>query len=82
MLVAALVTSCGGSSSTPSAAPVTTPAPGAGAAARSLNMALRSQLDLAALGVSAGSGQPFPGSNLIVVSDINGGLFVVEYTGA
>lgn len=24
----------------------------------------------------------FPGSNLIVVSDINGGLFVVEYTGA
>jgi choice-of-anchor B domain-containing protein len=23
----------------------------------------------------------FPGSNLIVVSDINGGLFVVEYTG-
>ena len=24
----------------------------------------------------------FPGSNLIVVSDINGGLFVIEYTGA
>ena len=24
----------------------------------------------------------FPGSNLVVVSDINGGLFVVEYTGA
>jgi hypothetical protein len=24
----------------------------------------------------------FPGSNLIVVSDINGGLFVVEYTGS
>ena len=23
----------------------------------------------------------FPSSNLIVVSDINGGLFVVEYTG-
>ena len=23
----------------------------------------------------------FPGSNLIVVSDISGGLFVVEYTG-
>jgi len=23
----------------------------------------------------------FPASNLIVVSDVNGGLFVVEYTG-
>ena len=24
----------------------------------------------------------FPGSNLIVVDDVNGGLFVVEYTGS
>src|SRR3989304_3664368 len=56
LLLAAVVSSCGGSSTSPSAPPVSPPAPSSASGPNSLNMALRSQLNLAALGASAGSG--------------------------
>ena len=46
---------CGGSSTSPSASPVTTPAPSPAANTGSLNMVLRSQVTLETLGATGGS---------------------------
>ena len=51
-----LLAGCGGTSSSPSATPVSTPAPAASPSTGSLNMVLRAQVTLAALGASGGSG--------------------------
>ena len=51
-----LAAACGGSSTSPSATPVTTPAPSVSPNAGSLNMALRAQVTLEAMGATAGSG--------------------------
>jgi len=56
LLASCALGACGGSSTSPSAAPVSTPATTSSAAASSLNMALRSQVTLGALGATAGSG--------------------------
>jgi len=83
LLLAALLPSCGGSSSSPSAAPVSTPAPAATPGATSLNMALRAQLDLTALGASAGSGSwgyTSPSGRRFALVGTSVGLSVVEVT--
>ncbi len=82
LLVAPLTLSCGGSSTSPSAAPVTTPAPST-SGPTSLNMALRSQLDLAALGVTAGSGcwgYTSPAGRRFALVGTSAGLSVVDVT--
>jgi choice-of-anchor B domain-containing protein len=78
-----LPVSCGGSSTSPSAAPVTTPAPSAASGPTSLNMALRSHLDLAALGVTAGSGcwgYTSPSGRRLALMGTSAGLSVVDVT--
>jgi choice-of-anchor B domain-containing protein len=81
LLLTAALPSCGGSSSSPSAAPVSTPAPASSPGATSLNMVLRSQLNLAALGVSAGSGiwgYTTPGGRRFALVGTSIGLSVVD----
>ena len=83
LVVAPLTLSCGGSSTSPSAAPVTTPAPSTASGPTSLNMALRSHLDLAALGVTAGSGcwgYTSPGGRRLALVGTSAGLSVVDVT--
>ena len=83
LVVAPLTLSCGGSSTSPSAAPVTTPAPSTASGPTSLNMALRSHLDLAALGVTAGSGcwgYTSPGGRRFALVGTSAGLSVVDVT--
>jgi choice-of-anchor B domain-containing protein len=82
-LASLLVSSCGGSSSSPSAAPLSTPAPASSPGTTSLNMALRSQLSLAALGVSAGSGNwgyTAPDGRRLALVGTSAGLSVVDVT--
>jgi choice-of-anchor B domain-containing protein len=74
---------CGGSSSSPSATPVTTPAPAASASTGSLNMVLRAQVTLSALGASAGSGNwgyTAPGGRRFALVGTSVGLSVVDVT--
>jgi choice-of-anchor B domain-containing protein len=74
---------CGGSSSTPSAAPVSTPAPAAAAGPASSNMTLRSQVTLAQLGASAGSGNwgyTSPSGRRLALVGTSVGLSVVDVT--
>ena len=75
--------SCGGSSTSPSAAPVSTPAPPSAAAASSLNMTLRSRLTLAALDATAGSGiwgYTTPSGRRYALMGTSVGLSVVDVT--
>ena len=83
LLLVAVLPSCGGSSASPSAAPVSTPAPASSPGATSLNMALRSQLNLAALGASAGSGNwgyTSPSGRRLALVGTSVGLSVVDVT--
>ena len=83
LLLAAVLPSCGGSSTSPSAPPVSTPAPTSASGATSLNMTLRSQLNLAALGVSAGSGiwgYTSAGGRRLALVGTSAGLSVVDVT--
>lgn len=78
-----LLASCGGSSTTPSAPPVTSAAPGASPGAVSLNMVLRAQLTPAALGVSGGSGNwgyTSPSGRRLALVGTSAGLSVVDVT--
>jgi len=78
-----VLSSCGGSSSSPSAAPVTTPAPTTTSGPTSLNMTLRSHLDLTALGVTAGSGcwgYTSPAGRRLALMGTSAGLSVVDVT--
>jgi len=82
-LLILLLASCGGSSTSPSAAPVTTPLPSTSQGPVSRNMALRSQLDLAALGVTAGSGcwgYTSPSGRRLALMGTSAGLSVVDVT--
>jgi len=83
LIAVPLVPSCGGSSTSPSAAPVTTPAPSTSQGPVSRNMALRSQLDLAALGVTAGSGcwgYTSPSDRRFALMGTSAGMSVVDVT--
>jgi choice-of-anchor B domain-containing protein len=83
LLVASLLPACGGSSSSPSAPPVSTPAPTTSTGATSLDMLLRSQLNLGALGASAGSGSwgyTTPGGRRYALVGTSVGLSVVDVT--
>lgn len=74
---------CGGVTTTPSEAPVSTLAPSAPADSGRLNMTLRSQLNLAALGVSAGSGiwgYTTPGGRRLALVGTSAGVSVVDVT--
>lgn len=78
-----LLGSCGGSSTTPSASSVSGPAPATGSRPVSQNMVLRSQLTLAALGVSAGSGgwgYTSPSGRRLALVGTSAGLSVVDVT--
>jgi choice-of-anchor B domain-containing protein len=79
----AFLAGCGGSSSSPSATPVTTPAPQASPSSGSLNMVLRAQVTLAALGASGGSGNwgyTSPGGRRLALVGTSAGLSVVDVT--
>ncbi len=83
LLAAALLCSCGGTSTSPSVAPVSTPAPATTPGPTSLNMTLRAQLNLAALGVSAGSGiwgYTSPAGRRLALVGTSAGLSVVDVT--
>ncbi len=83
LLISLWAPSCGGSSTSPSAAPVSTPAPAASTGQASLNMVLRSQLNLASLGASAGSGNwgyTTPGGRRLALVGTSVGLSVVDVT--
>ena len=83
LLLIAVLAGCGGATTSPSAAPVTTPAPAATPGPTSLNMALRAQLDLAALGATAGSGNwgyTSPSGRRLALVGTSVGLSVVDVT--
>ena len=83
LLLTAVLPSCGGSSTLPSAPPISTPAPAATPGPTSLNMTLRAQLNLAALGASAGSGiwgYTLPEGRRLALVGTSVGLSVVDVT--
>jgi choice-of-anchor B domain-containing protein len=83
VLFSAAGAACGSATSTPSVAPLSTPTPPLATGATSLNMVLRSQLDLAALGVSAGSGSwgyTTPAGRRLALMGTSAGLTVVDVT--
>lgn len=83
LLLAAVGAACGRASTSPSVAPVSTPVPAATPGPTSLNMELRAHLDLAALGVSAGSGNwgyTSPGGRRLALVGTSAGLSVVDVT--
>ncbi len=84
LLCSSAVVSCGGASTSPSVAPVSTPVP-AVTTVPSLNMTLRSHLNLAALGASAGSGSwgyTSPLGRRYALVGTSEGLSVVDVTDA
>jgi choice-of-anchor B domain-containing protein len=83
VLFSAAGAACGSATSTPSVAPLSTPTPSTATGATSLNMVLRSHLDLAALGVSAGSGSwgyTSAAGRRLALMGTSAGLTVVDVT--
>jgi choice-of-anchor B domain-containing protein len=75
--------SCGGASSSPSAPALSSPSPAAPGSASSLNMVLRANLNLAALGATAGSGDwgyTSPSGRRLALVGTSIGLSVVDVT--
>ncbi|HEY7516315.1 MAG TPA: choice-of-anchor B family protein [Vicinamibacteria bacterium] len=83
-LAAALLlglSACGGASTSPSAGPASNPTPTPTPGASSLNMTLRAQVNLAALGVTAGSGNwgyTSPAGRRYALTGTSSGLTVVD----